>query len=402
MTVRNAVAVRDQAAVEVAERPPLHELARRAIERQAVTLAKILPQHMSMERFEQITLAAVKASPKLLRCFETSEGQVSLLYSVLQAAAAGLEVGGLSAEAYLIPYEKAYDKQGNTWLKRWEARLQVSDRGVRDLARRDPRVKELVADVVREGDHFVYRRTLDGDIFEHEVRGPSDRPLTHAYCLIRWKEGGARPIVLDREEVESIRDRYSEGYRADLTKQPDKQTNMWLVRPARAWAKTAIHQARRELDLTPEVEAVLAGATEPDEVPDVVTWPALEVEAEPVAELDRAPANEDGEPIRPQDTENLATNEPWDRPAPVAMGNTVTTTVEYVAPVAQVVTMDDLVVAGRAAGHWDGKTGLGVIRKRIVALAAEHCGATYATPEDLVADQDAVELLLAKLIPAVE
>ena len=62
---------------------------------------------------------------------------------------------------------------------------------------------------------FIYQlyfdeRTLDGDVFEHEVTGPSDRPLTHAYCLIRWKDGGALPIVMDRAEVEYIRDTYSE------------------------------------------------------------------------------------------------------------------------------------------------------------------------------------------------
>ena len=92
MSVRTAVATRD-AAIEAAPAPePLHVLARKAIERQAVVLQQILPQHMSMARFEQIALAQVKGTPGLLRCFETAEGQVSLLYSVVQAAAAGLEL----------------------------------------------------------------------------------------------------------------------------------------------------------------------------------------------------------------------------------------------------------------------------------------------------------------------
>jgi hypothetical protein len=87
------------------------------------------------------------------------------------------------------------------------------------------------------------------------------------------------------------------------------------------------------------------------------------------------PANEDGEPI---DAEVVEEENP-----PLAA-------------------LADLYAAGRAAGLWDGKTGHGVVRKRLLAAAAEHCGATYATPEELAADPDAVELLLAKLTPVAE
>ena len=289
--VRTAVATRD-AAIEAAPAPePLHVLARKAIERQAVVLQQILPQHMSMARFEQIALAQVKGTPGLLRCFETAEGQVSLLYSVVQAAAAGLELGSVAQQAWLIPYKKrTKDDKTGRWSERTEARLQLSDRGVRVLARRDPAVRDLVADVVREGDHFVYRRTLDGDIFEHEVRGPSTRPLTHAYCLIRWADGGAMPIVLDRDEVLYIRDNYSEGYRFDLEKPEEKRTNPWITREWTMWKKTAIHQARRELNVSPEVAAVLASDADGNAAP-VTAWP----EVAPAPELS-PPADENGEP----------------------------------------------------------------------------------------------------------
>ncbi len=303
MSVRTAVATRD-AAIEATPAPePLHVLARKAIERQAVVLQQILPQHMSMARFEQIALAQVKGTPGLLRCFETAEGQVSLLYSVVQAAAAGLELGSVAQQAWLIPYQRSV-KVGNGWQKRTEARLQISDRGVRTLAARDPRVRELVADVVREGDHFVYRRTLDGDVFEHEVTGPSDRPLTHAYCLIRWKDGGALPIVMDRAEVEYIRDTYSEGWKGELDKPADKRSNPWSKREARMWIKTVIHQARRELNVSPEVAAVLASDADGNAAP-VTTWP--EVAPAPAAPELTPPADENGEPW-PVDAELVGVN----------------------------------------------------------------------------------------------
>jgi len=388
--VRTAVATRD-AAIEAAPAPePLHVLARKAIERQAVVLQQILPQHMSMARFEQIALAQVKGTPGLLRCFETAEGQVSLLYSVVQAAAAGLELGSVAQQAWLIPYQRNV-KVGNGWQKRTEARLQISDRGVRTLAARDPRVRELVADVVREGDHFVYRRTLDGDVFEHEVTGPSDRPLTHAYCLIRWKDGGALPIVMDRAEVEYIRDTYSEGWKGELDKPADKRSNPWSKREARMWIKTVIHQARRELNVSPEVAAVLASDADGNAAP-VTAWPEV-APAQPAPELS-PPADENGEIVVTD-----ANGEPWqgwppepeyDEPEPPAS----------TAPDA--VTVDDLMVAARAANRLDPKAGLGTARRHLVALAHELVGVTVEHADELVADQAVAEELLAKLTPAAE
>lgn len=385
MSVRTAVEKRDAAVEATPAAEPLHVLARKAIERQAVVLQQILPQHMSMERFEQIALAQVKGTPGLLRCFETPEGQVSLLYSVVQAAAAGLELGSVAQQAWLIPYQRNV-KVGNGWQKRTEARLQISDRGVRTLAARDPRVRELVADVVREGDRFTYRRTLDGDIFEHEVTGSSDRPLTHAYCLIRWRDGGALPIVMDRAEVEYIRDNYSEGWKGELDKPADKRSNPWSKREARMWIKTVIHQARRELNVSPEVAAVLASDADGNAAP-VVAWP--EVAPAPAAAELPPPADENGEPW-PVDAE-VVDDDP-EPPASTAPGPSH----------GDAVTVDHLTTAAIGAGLVTANAGLGPQRKQLVAVAAELVGVTVEHADELVADQAVAEELLAKLTPAAQ
>lgn len=394
MSVRTAVEKRDAAVEAAPAAEPLHVLARKAIERQAVVLQQILPQHMSMERFEQIALAQVKGTPGLLRCFETPEGQVSLLYSVVQAAAAGLELGSVAQQAWLIPYQRNV-KVGSGWQKRTEARLQISDRGVRTLAARDPRVRELVADVVREGDRFTYRRTLDGDIFEHEVTGPSDRPLTHAYCLIRWRDGGALPIVMDRAEIEYIRDTYSEGWKGELDKPADKRSNPWSKREARMWIKTVIHQARRELNVSPEVAAVLASDADGNAVlhpADAIMAAAEARGADPIDAVRQAmraaelppPADENGEPW-PVDAELVD-----DDPEPPAS----------TAPDA--VTVDHLMTAAIGAGLVTANAGLGSQRKQLVAVAAELVGVTGGHADELVADQAVAEELLAKLTPAAQ
>ena len=254
MNVRGAVEVAETAKAEPAV--TMQQMVTAAIERQATVLEAVLPEHMSRARFEQIALAAIKGTPDLVRCFETVEGRTSVLFGVIQAASAGLEINSVAKEAWLIPREISY-KNGGAWSKRWEASLQLDYRGVKKLARRSPDVKQIFADVVREGDHFRHARGLTEDVFEHEKIGGNDRELTHAYAIVRYVNGAADFMVLDREAVEKRR-AMSVSYRADLKRAEDKRKSPWFVWPAEMWRKTAIHAIKGDLDLAPEAARVLA------------------------------------------------------------------------------------------------------------------------------------------------
>lgn len=249
MTVRDAVDAVEVAKVAEAE-VSLPQLVRTAVERQQKVLERILPAAVDPTRFEEMTLAAIKATKKLVFCFETLEGRTSILYAVIQAASVGLEVNTLADEAHLIPQEVG---KGNE--KHWEARLQFGYRGVQKLAGRDPRVKQVFGDVVRDGDHFVHRRGLEADVFEHEVIGSSDRELTHAYAVIRFHDAPAFVRVLDRAEVERRR-ASSQAWRHAENNQ--KRDSPWHVWPSPMWQKTAILAIRRELDLAPAERRALA------------------------------------------------------------------------------------------------------------------------------------------------
>lgn len=263
MSVRSAVQKRDEAAANGnGEKQSIIPVIEQAIERQHDVLMRLLDQEMPLERFEQITLTAIKGTPGLIQCFETVPGQTSVLAGVMQAASAGLEINSIAKEAWLIPREVSFpvrkDRNGKVtqWGKRWEATLQLDYRGVEKLARRDPNVKQITAGVVREGDLLEYWTGLESDHFRHEIRGSSDRPLTHAYCIVRYHAGGAQVELMDKAAVYKRRE-VSTGYQADLKKPANKRTNPWFTWEERQWAKTAVHGIKNRLDLAPKLRRAM-------------------------------------------------------------------------------------------------------------------------------------------------
>ncbi len=96
-----------------------------------VAIGKLMPP----ERFISITLDAFRKNPKLLDC-----DQQSIWNAIISAANAGLLIGGVEGQAYLVPYGK-------------ECQLLPSYKGLMHLARKAG-CKKIVAECVHEGDLF--------------------------------------------------------------------------------------------------------------------------------------------------------------------------------------------------------------------------------------------------------
>jgi len=78
-----------------------------------------------------------------------------------------------------------------------------------DLAWRHERVNGISADVVREGDHFVWAKGLV-PMLEHrpsDAPNREERPITHAYAIIRIKGGEPVWDVLSFLQIEARRKR---------------------------------------------------------------------------------------------------------------------------------------------------------------------------------------------------
>jgi recombination protein RecT len=247
MTVRNAVAKRDEAAVEEAKKPTLAQVAREMIDRQAGMLDSVLPAHVDRRRFAAMAVQAVRQAPDLAKCFATKEGAGSFLLAAAQAAVVGLEPNTPTQECWILP-RKDHGRQ--------EAQLMIGYRGLLKLSRRSSSVKSIVAEVVRDGDLFDYGYAEEGPYLAWKP-GEDRGELTHAFAIVWFHGGGRAQIVLDRVQVEERR-AHSESFKAK-----NNASSPWLRWPESMWRKSAIKALGPFLDLSAEAEAVIARDEQP-------------------------------------------------------------------------------------------------------------------------------------------
>jgi len=172
------------------------------IERMKPEIGRVIPRHLNPERVARIAVTVMRRTPKLAECTEAS-----FLGALMTCAQLGLEPGPLG-HAYLVPHKNhrrnCTDKRNCDCIS--EVTFIPGYRGLVDLARRSGQVSTIFAKVVRQGDHFDYEFGLNPRL-EHKPTADVDKPLTHVYAVIRYKDGGVDFDVMTRAEVERIRRR---------------------------------------------------------------------------------------------------------------------------------------------------------------------------------------------------
>lgn len=152
----------------------------------APEIAKVLPEHVTADRFERITLTALQRSPELLNC-----DRKSLFESVMQCAADGLQPDGREAALTKFGQKVAYMPMVAGILKK------VRQSG--DLA-------TITAHVVYEADSFEYWIDDEGEHLTHrpEMLDEPGKPRA-VYAMARTTDGSVYIEVLRMSDVDQIR-----------------------------------------------------------------------------------------------------------------------------------------------------------------------------------------------------
>jgi len=194
-------------------------------------IALALPQHVTPERLLRIALSEVRRNPRLAQC-----SAPSLLGAIFTCAQLGLEPGGALGHCFLIPY-------------RDECQFQIGYKGMIELARRSGQIQSLSARSVYENDHFEYSYGLHEDLVHQPATGERGE-LTHAYAVAKLMDGGIQFEVMDRHELEEIRDG-SQGYQTAI--KYNKRDTPWISSFDEMCRKTVIRRMFKYLPVSIEL-----------------------------------------------------------------------------------------------------------------------------------------------------
>lgn len=149
-------------------------------------VAQILPKHLTADRVLQMAATTIHRNPTIAKCTPTS-----LLGAVMQASLLGFPPVDALGYCYFVPYGK-------------DVQFQIGYKGLVDLARRSGKVKDVYAEIVREGDVFEAEFGLERTL-KHKPTFDTSKPVTHAYAVCHYSDGGYSFVVLSKAEIEKLR-----------------------------------------------------------------------------------------------------------------------------------------------------------------------------------------------------
>lgn len=193
-----------------------------------------LPKHINPASFARCARSYISSNPGLLRC-----DPKTLWSSILTIAQLGLLPEGFLGQAYIIPY-------GN------KAQFIPGYRGYMELAWRSGKIMSFTAHAVFKGDVFECSYGLDETLrhipknFDHN---PDD--LIKAYSIVKFKGVGHVIKVLDRKEIDPIRDKA-------LSNKENRDRSPWATHYIEMAEKTAVRRIAKFIPMSPDLQKAVA------------------------------------------------------------------------------------------------------------------------------------------------
>jgi recombination protein RecT len=228
---------------------------RRVVERAVPYIKQLIPEKLGLdaERFARVVINCIESdeSGKLLLCTDGS-----LIRAVLHAAEVGLEPGGAYGHCYILPY---WNKKANPPC--YEAEFMIGVWGYVELARRNPRIKDVWADVIFEKDHYDVESGSGGRRIVHKPRW--DLPFKErgqilgAYACALFDDGTVASEMMNWDELEQAR---ATSAAPDSPAWKNWTTEMYkrsaLKRAQKYWSKGNDRSLQRAIELEERPEVV--------------------------------------------------------------------------------------------------------------------------------------------------
>lgn len=228
-----------QTSNEIVPAKPMDRFKQELVARES-HLRSLLPQAMTVDKFQAIVVAAVADNMDLLDC-----DRASLLKACLSAAELGLSLNKNMGEADIL-------KVWNGKTKRNEAQFRPRYKGLMKLALQSGEVLKIESRLVYANDTFEVEQGIDPRIIHKH--GLSNRgEMVGAYCVWKLRNGETQFEIMSKEEILAIRDRSSAKTKDGNIVGP------WKTDEAEMWRKTVVRRASKYMPLSTEAQrAVMA------------------------------------------------------------------------------------------------------------------------------------------------
>lgn len=168
------------------------------LKRMGPEIQRALPKHMDADRIARIALTAVRTTPKLLECDQTS-----FLAAIMQSAQLGVEPNTGLGQAYLIPYGK-------------NVQFQLGYKGLIDLAVRSGQYKAIYAHEVYVNDEFEYQYGLTKDLIHKPASSPEGEAIGY-YAVYHLQNGGYDFVYWTKERIDKHAQKFSQAVQKGWT-----------------------------------------------------------------------------------------------------------------------------------------------------------------------------------------
>lgn len=281
--VKNQLA--NQSKNSVAKKEPTADQTLNALlKRMGPEIQRALPKHMDADRIARIALTAVRTTPKLLECDQTS-----FLAAIMQSAQLGVEPNTGLGQAYLIPYGK-------------QVQFQLGYKGLIDLAVRSGQYKAIYAHEVYEDDEFEFTYGLVKDLVHKPASVPQGEPIGY-YAVYHLQNGGYDFVYWTRERIDFHAKKFSQAVQKGWTS-PWKTNYDAMAK--KTVLKEVLKYAPKSIELQKTVEADSTIKTEINEdmsnVIDVTDYTVLEDDQPEVQEESKDSAKDKKPSVHEQTT----------------------------------------------------------------------------------------------------
>ncbi|MGW6911495.1 recombinase RecT [Streptomyces sp. NPDC054940] len=221
------------------------DTARQWLQRRATYFTDALPRHVDQAHFMAVALAAME---KLKGCTPDS-----ISTALLACCRFGLEPDG--RQAAIVPYKGV-------------ATFQPMYQGYIELMYRHPAVDTVHFGWIREKDQWDYEPTAPSPRdFRHKPRvalSEEDRgPVILAYAFA-WIGGHrSQVIILNRDQAEAIRDKYSKAYAKAVRE--GKTDSPWQTSFDAMWAKSAVRRLVKVVPTSTELTELINADDDADD-----------------------------------------------------------------------------------------------------------------------------------------